>query len=59
MRIVLVAMFMPGATCQLGRLQRADSPPPPAPQSLWVQSSFQTDSERGSMFDTVVPDAVT
>ena len=55
MRIVSVAVSMPGATCHEGRLQSEDSPPPAAPQLVWVQSSFHTDSLRGSMLETVSP----
>src|ERR1700677_975151 len=55
MRMVSAAVLMPAATCHEGRLQSEDSPPPPAPQSDWVQSSFQTDSLKGSMFETVKP----
>ncbi len=55
MRLVAVAVVMPGATCQAGRVQSDETPPPPAPQSAWVQSSFQTFSLSGSMFDTLRP----
>ncbi len=54
-RMVWVAVLIPGATCQVGRDHVVEMPPPLAPQFCEVQSSFQTDSVNGSVSVTARP----